>query len=46
MFDKVPNTLPLPVKNKEINYLILKNLKLYGPFLWIGFNCCKATEPA
>ena len=19
--------------------------KLYGPFLWIGFNCLKATEP-
>ena len=22
-----------------------KNLNLYGPFLWIGFNCLKATEP-
>ena len=19
--------------------------KLYGPFLWMGFNCLKATEP-
>ena len=22
-----------------------KNLNLYSPFLWIGFNCLKATEP-
>ena len=22
-----------------------QNLKLFGPFLWIGFNCLKATEP-
>ena len=22
---------------------IIKNLKLYGPFLWMGFNCLKAT---
>ena len=22
-----------------------KNLKLYGSFLWMGFNCLKATEP-
>ena len=21
------------------------NLNLYGPFLWMGFNCLKATEP-
>ena len=21
------------------------NFKLYGPFLWVGFNCLKATEP-
>ena len=21
------------------------NFKLYGPFLWMGFNCLKATEP-
>ena len=23
----------------------MNNLKLYGPFLWIRFNCLKATEP-
>ena len=23
----------------------MKKLKLYGYFLWIGFNCLKATEP-
>ena len=22
-----------------------QNFKLFGPFLWIGFNCLKATEP-
>ena len=22
----------------------MKNLKLYGPFLWMGFNFLKATE--
>ena len=22
-----------------------KKKKLYGPFLWMGFNCLKATEP-
>ena len=32
----------LPVKNKEKNYL---NENLYGPFLWMGLNCLKATEP-
>ena len=25
-------------------YIFLKK-KLYGPFLWMGFNCLKATEP-
>ena len=24
---------------------IEKILKLYGPFLWMGLNCLKATEP-
>ena len=23
----------------------MKNMKLYGPFLWMKFNCLKATEP-
>ena len=22
----------------------MKNLKFYGPFLWMGFNCFQATE--
>ena len=22
-----------------------KTFKLYGPVLWMGFNCLKATEP-
>ena len=25
--------------------MILKNLKLYGPFLRMGFNCVKIAEP-
>ena len=25
-------------------YIFFKK-KLYGPFLWMGFNCLKATEP-
>ena len=24
---------------------VISKEKLYGPFLWIGFNCLKATEP-
>ena len=27
-----------------VNFFLNKK-KLYGPFLWIGFNCVKATEP-
>ena len=23
----------------------MKNLKLYGPYLWMGLNCLKATQP-
>ena len=23
----------------------MKNLNLYGPFLWKGFNCLKAAKP-
>ena len=26
-------------------FFFLKKKKLYAPFLWIGFNCLKATEP-
>ena len=25
--------------------IFFKKEKLYGPFLWMGFNCLKATEP-
>ena len=24
---------------------VISKKRLYGPFLWIGFNCLKATEP-
>ena len=41
MFDWVLNAPLLPLKNKEI----ILHEKLYGPFLWLGFNCLKATEP-
>ena len=35
---------------RECTFLIMweeffKKLKLYGPFLWMGFNCLKAIEP-
>ena len=43
MFDWVQNIAVLPVENNERNYL-MKNLKLYGPLLWMEFNCLKATE--
>ena len=23
---------------------MIKKTKLYGPFLWVGFNCVKAAE--
>ena len=26
-------------------FFFKKNTLLYGPFLWMGFNCLKATEP-
>ena len=28
-----------------LGWLVGSKKKLYGPFLWIGFNCLKATEP-
>ena len=31
--------------NKLMEDLLVKNKRLYGPFLWIGFNCLKAAEP-
>ena len=36
------NVLQFPQK---LNNVRKKTLKLYGPFLWIGVNCLKATEP-
>ena len=30
-------------KNRRKGNLNLKKKKLYGPFLWMGFNCLKAT---
>ena len=27
-----------------VNFFVLEK-KLYGPFLWMGFNCLKPTEP-
>ena len=30
---------------ENIHKLNLKNFKLYGPFLWMRFNCLKAREP-
>ena len=33
------------VKSNLSHKLNIKKNKLYGPFLWIGFNCLKATEP-
>ena len=31
--------------NKLTEDLLVKNKRLYDPFLWIGFNCLKALEP-
>ena len=47
MFDWVLNTPLLPVNNKERNPVNNKEIifPLYGPFLWVGFNRLKATEP-
>ena len=41
MFDWVLNMPLLPVKKKEI----ILHEKLYGPNLWMWFNCFKATKP-
>ena len=27
----------------QFSFFFLKTFKLYGPFLWMGFNCLKAT---
>ena len=40
MFDGVPNTFWILVLDSSY----MKNIKLYGRFLWMGFNCQKTTE--
>ena len=35
----------LLVKNKRNKLSCIKNLKHYGSFLWMGFNCFKAIKP-
>ena len=42
MFDWVLNT---PLCLWRINKEIILHEKLYGPFLWMWFNCVKATKP-
>ena len=33
-------------KRTDSGVLLFINLKkMYGPFLWMGFNCLKAEEP-
>ena len=29
----------------SIQTVLILDLKLYDPFLWVGFNCFRATEP-
>ena len=44
MFDWDLNMPLLSVKKKNKSSY-MKYLKLYNSFLWMGFNCFKATEP-
>ena len=30
---------------KALFHVLILKKKLYDPFLWMGFNCLKATEP-
>ena len=41
------NSEPKLMKNsyEKISFIQIFLKKLYSPFLWIGFNCLKATEP-
>ena len=40
------HTLQFGHPSVSLNEVEIKNfLKLYDPFLWMGFNCLKATEP-
>ena len=43
MFDWVINTPLFKEQRNKSSYM--KNIKLHGHFLWMGFNCLKATEP-
>ena len=51
MFLQLWNSFPEELKttedyiNKLTEDLLVKNKRLYDPFLWIGFNCLKAAEP-
>ena len=44
MFDWVLNSYASVACKEQKKLSYIKNLK-YGPFLWMGFNCLKATEP-
>ena len=35
----------ITVQDWLTSYTLSKILKKYSPFLWMGFNCHKATEP-
>ena len=40
------NYLDVVEKHTDSGVLLLLILKkMYGPFLWMGFNCLKAAEP-
>ena len=42
---KISTKVPLTTNHFMMNYNLgdtLNFLKLYGPFLWMGFNCLKA----
>ena len=43
MFDSVLNTLLCKELGSKSSYM--KNIKLYGPILWMGPNCLKDAEP-
>ena len=41
--DHIQTSLLSTQHTQKISAVFLK--KLYGPFLWMGFNCLKAIEP-
>ena len=42
---EVSFSILLEARGGGLVFNIVKKLKLYGPFLWAGFNYLKATEP-